>query len=42
MAVVYVNVYVSRCLKEELAWAIDKQLWLVVNFKTVIIKYDST
>ena len=33
------NVCVSRLLKEELAWAIDKQLWLIINrmlFKTVI------
>ena len=35
----YVNVYVSRRLKEELGWAIDKQLWLIINtmlFKIVI------
>ena len=35
----YVNVCVSRHLKEELAWAIDKRLWDVSNkmlFKTVI------
>ena len=35
----YVNVCVSKCLKEELAWAIDKQLRVVSNkmlFKTVI------
>ena len=35
----YVNVCVSRRLKEELAWAIDKRLWVVSNemlFKTVI------
>ena len=35
----YVNVHVSKSLKEELAWAIDKQLWVVSNkmlFKTVI------
>ena len=35
----YVNVRVSRRLKEELSWAIDKWLWLIFNtmlFKTVI------
>ena len=37
--VVYVNVHVLRHLKEELAWAIDKWLWVISNkmfFKTVI------
>ena len=36
---VYINVCVSKQLKEELAWAIDKQLWVISNkmlFKTVI------
>ena len=35
----YVNVRVKRRLKEELAWAIDKQLRLIINkmlFKTII------
>ena len=35
----YVNVRVSRCLKEELAWVIDKRLWVISNkilFKTVV------
>ena len=27
----YVNVYILRCEKEELAWAIDRQLWVVSN-----------
>ena len=39
MGVAYVNVHVSRHLKEELGWAIDKQLQLIINkmlFKTVI------
>ena len=39
VGVVYVNVRVSRCLKDELAWAIDKRLWVISNkilFKTVI------
>ena len=39
VGVTYVNVRVLRCLKEELSWAIDKQLWLIINtmlFKTVI------
>ena len=34
-----VNVCVSKRLKEELGWAIDKQLRLIINkmlFKTVI------
>ena len=37
--VAYVNVHLLRHLKEELAWAIDKQLRLIINkmlFKTVI------
>ena len=36
---VCVCVCISRYLKEELAWAIDKQLWIISNimlFKTVI------
>ena len=36
---VYVNVHISRHLKEELTWDIDKQLRLIINtilFKTVI------
>ena len=39
LKVAYVNVCVSKLLKEELAWAIDEQLWLIINtmlFKTVI------
>ena len=39
MGVAYVNVRVSKSLKEELAWAIDKRLRVVSNkmlFKTVI------
>ena len=35
----YMNVHVSRHLKEELAWAIDRQLQVISNkmlFKTVI------
>ena len=35
----YVNVHVLRRLKEELGWAIDKQLRLIIDkmlFKTVI------
>ena len=39
VGVAYVNVHVSRCLKEELSWAIDKWLRLIINtmlFKTVI------
>ena len=38
MGVAYVNVRVSKSLKEELAWAIDKRLLVVSNkmlFKTV-------
>ena len=39
VGVVYVNVCVLRCLKEELAWVIDKWLWVISNkmlFKTVV------
>ena len=35
----YINVRVSRRLKEKLGWAIDKRLQLIINkilFKTVI------
>ena len=35
-SVVYVNVHVSGYLKEELAWAIDKQLQVVINKMLVI------
>ena len=40
MDVAYVNILrVLRRVKEELAWAIDKQLWLIIStmfFKTVM------
>ena len=39
VGVAYVNVCVSRHLKQELGWAIDKCLPLIINkilFKTVI------
>ena len=39
VGVAYVNVHVLRHLKEELSWAIDKRLRLIINkmlFKTVI------
>ena len=39
VGVAYVNVYVSRHLKEELAWVIDKWLFVISNkmlFKTVL------
>ena len=26
-----VNICISRCLKEELTWAIDKRLWVISN-----------
>ena len=26
-----IDIHIMRCLKEELAWAIDKQLWLIIN-----------
>ena len=35
----YVNIRISKRLKEELAWDIDKWLWVISNkmlFKTVI------
>ena len=36
--VAYMSVRVSRHLKEELSWAIDKWLWVIMNsvIKTVI------
>ena len=40
LGVAYMNVCISRCLKEELAWALDKRLRLIINtmlFKTVIL-----
>ena len=39
VGVAYVNVRIARSLKEELAWAIDKRLQIIINtmlFKTVI------
>ena len=39
MGVPYMAVYVSRHLKEEMAWAIDKWLWVISNImalKTVV------
>ena len=39
VGVAYINVHISRHLKEELGWAIDKRLWVIINkmlFKTVI------
>ena len=39
VGVAYVNIRISRRLKEELAWAIDKQVQLIIItmlFKTVI------
>ena len=39
VGVAYVNIHILKHLKEELAWAIDKQLWVISNkmiFKTVI------
>ena len=40
VGVAYINVHVLRCLKEELSWAVDKWLQLIINtmsFKTVIL-----
>ena len=39
VGVASVNIHVSRRLKEELAWVIDKRLWVISNkilFKTVV------
>ena len=39
VGVVYVNIRILKLLKEELAWGIDKQFWVISNimlFKTVI------
>ena len=33
MGVAYVGVHISRHLIEELAWATDKQLWVISNIK---------
>ena len=38
MDVVYVNVSLLRLLKEELAWAIDTQLWLIINTMLFTVK----
>ena len=47
MGVVYVNVCVSNHLKEELAWAVDKQLQklkkkVILNLKQYYIPYYVT
>ena len=48
MGMAYVSIDVLIHLKQELAWATDKQLWIISNvmlFKTVplkIIKYVAT
>ena len=36
VGVAYVNMCLLRRLKEELAWAIDKQLWVIINKMSVI------
>ena len=36
VGVAYVNVHVSRHLKEELGWAIDKWIQLIINKMLVI------
>ena len=36
VGVVYVNIHISRQLKEELSWAIDKQLQFILN--TMLVK----
>ena len=33
VSVAYVNIHILRHLKEELAWAIDKRLRLIINIK---------
>ena len=33
------DVYILRCLKEELAWAIDIQLWVISNIMLFIKSY---
>ena len=40
VSVAYMNVHILKRLKEELAWAIDKQLQFISNtmlFKTVVL-----
>ena len=41
MGVAYVNVHVSKSLKEELAWAIDKRLQIVSNKMLFINSYTT-
>ena len=36
--VVYISICVLRLLKEELAWAIDKQLWTTVQLTSKFTK----
>ena len=36
VGVVYMNVHVSRCLKEELVWVIDKRLRVISNKMSVV------
>ena len=40
MGVAYMSIHVSRHLKEELAWAIGKWLWVISN--TNVIKNSYT
>ena len=37
VGVVYVNVHISRSFKEELAWAIDKWLWVISNTMLLLL-----
>ena len=42
MGVVYVGVYVIEALKEELAWALGKWLWVISNiiFGLLVMLYS--
>ena len=36
VGVAYVNIRISRCLKEELAWVLDRRLWVISNKMSVV------
>ena len=38
MGVVDIDLHISSHLKEELTWAIDKQLWVISTLKTVRVR----
>ena len=38
VGVVDVDVHISSYLKEELAWAVDKRLWVISNLKNRLLR----